>query len=87
MGVATTTTASGVAVVVEVREARGVLVVAQRTAKGTTLVATTGAVTAAMAETTEGGGTAREDVQRGTDRQPPPARVRPRARTTARWPW
>ena len=32
----------------------------------------------------EGGGTVRENVQRGTARQPPPARRRSRARTTAR---
>ena len=30
---------------------------------------------------------AREDVQRGTARQPPPACLRLRVRTTARWPW
>ena len=58
--------------------------VAQGAAEGATLSATTGAVAAALAEVKEGGGTAREDVQRGTARQPPPARLRPRARTTAR---
>ena len=87
VGVATTTTAAGVTAAVEAGEARRVLVVAQGAADGATLVATTGAVAAALAEVTEGGGGAREDVQRGTARQPPPARLRPRARTTARWPW
>ena len=53
----------------------------------TTLVATTGAVAAALAEATEGRGTAREDAQRGTACQPPAVRLRPRARTTARWSW
>ena len=41
------------------------LVVAQGAVEGATLVATTGAVAAALAEGTEGGGTARGDVQRG----------------------
>ena len=52
--------------------------------RGVTLAATTGAVAAALTEATNGGGTVREDVQRETAR---PARIRPRARTTARWPW
>ena len=34
-----------------------------------------------------GGGTGREDVQSGTAHQSSPARLRPRARTTARWRW
>ena len=63
------------------------LVVAQGTADGAALVPTTGAVAAALAEAAEGGGTAREDVQRGTARQPTSVCLRPRARTTARWPW
>ena len=58
--------------------------VAQGAAEGGNLFATTGAVAAALAEATEGGGTAQEHVQRGTARQPPPACLRPRARTTAR---
>ena len=84
VGVATTTAAAGVAVVVEAGEVRRVLVVARDVAKGATVVATTGAVAAALSEATEGGGMAREDVQRGTARLPPPAHLRLRARTTAR---
>ena len=84
VGVATTTTAAWVAAVVEAREARRVLVVAQGATEGETLVAATGAVAAALAEATGGGGTARDDVQCGTARQPPPARLRLRARTTGR---
>ena len=84
VGVTTTTTVAGVAAVVEAGEARRVLVVFQGAPEGATLVATTGAVAAALAEATEGGGTAREDVQRGTARQPPPAHLQPRAQTTAR---
>ena len=52
-----------------------------------TLVQQPGQLAADLAEATEGGEMAREGVQRGTARQPPPARLRPRARTTARWPW
>ena len=84
VGVATTTTTAEVTAVVEAGEARRGLVVAQGAAEGATSVATTGALAVALAEATEGGGTAREDVQRGTARQPLPARLRPRARTTAR---
>ena len=87
VGVATTTTVAGVAAVVEARKARRVLVVAQCAAEGASLVAAFGAVAEALAEATEGGGMAREDVQRGTARQPPPARLRPRARASARLPW
>ena len=87
VGVANTIAAAGMTAVVEVGEARRLLVVAQGTANGAPLVATTRAVATALVEATEGGGTARENVQRGTARQPPPARLRPRERTTARWPW
>ena len=87
VGVVKSTTAAGVTAVMEAGEARRVLVVAHGAAEGATLVATTGAVPAALAEATEGGGTAREDVQRGTARQRPPARLRARAWTPARGPW
>ena len=56
-------------------------------AEGATLVQQPGQFAAARAEATDGGGMARKDVQRGTARQPSPARLRPRARTTARWSW
>ena len=73
-----------VTAVVEAGEARRVLVVAQCAGEVATLVVATEAVAAALAEAKEGGGTAQEDVQRATARQPPPARLRPQARTTAR---
>ena len=61
---------------------------AEGAAEGATLVQQPGQLAAALAEETEGGGTAGEDVQRGAARQPPPARLRSPARTTtARWPW
>ena len=69
---------------VEAEEKRRVLVVTQVAAGGATVVATTGTVAAAPAEPTEEGRTAREYVQRGTARQPLPARLRLRAQTTAR---
>ena len=72
VAMATFTYASGVAAVVEAREARRVPVVAQGAADWTTLAATTGAVAAALAEATDGGGTAREEVQHETASQPPP---------------
>ena len=84
VGVATTTTAAMVAMVVEAREARRVLVVAQDAAKGETRAEPTGVVAAALGEAPEGGGTAHEVVQRGTARPPPLACLRARARTTAR---
>ena len=71
-----TTTAARVAAVMEAREARPELVVAQNAAKGATSVATTRAVAAALGETQESGGTAQDGVQRGKARQPPPARLR-----------
>ena len=58
--------------------------IAEGAAEGATLVQQPGQFVVALAEATEGGGMAREDVQRWTARQPPPARLRPRARTTAR---
>ena len=61
---------------------------AEGAAEGATLVQQPGQLAAALAKATEGVGTAREDVLRGTTRQPPPARLRSQARTTtARWPW
>ena len=82
--VVTATTAGGVTAVAEAVEARLGLVVARDADKGAVLDATTGVVAAARREATEGGVMAREDVQLRTARQPPPARLRPRARTTAR---
>ena len=61
--------------------------VAEGAAEGATLVQQSGQLAAAMAEATEGGGMAREDVQHETACQSPPARLLPRARATARWPW
>ena len=84
VGVASTTTAAVAAAVAETGEARRVLVVAQDAAKGAIRVEPTGAVAAALGEAPEGGGTAHEVVQRGTARPPPPARLRARARITAR---
>ena len=75
---------AGVIAVVEAGEARRVLGVAQGAADGPSLVVSTEEVAASVAESTEGGGTSREYVQSGTARQPPPARLRPRARTTAK---
>ena len=60
------------------------VVVAQDAVKGTTRVEPTGAAAAALGEAPEGGGITHEVVQRGTARPPPPARLRARARTTAR---
>ena len=85
VGVATTTTATaGVAAVMGAEETRRALVANQDAALGVITVATTGAVAAALREATEGNGMARMDVQGGTARQPPPAYLRPRGRTTAR---
>ena len=61
--------------------------VAEGAAEGETLVQQPGKLAAPLAEAKEGKGIAREGVRRGTARQAPPARLRPRARTTARWPW
>ena len=74
------TYASGLAAVVEAREARRGPVLAQGAAEWTTSAATTGAEAAPMAEATDGGGTARQEVQRETASQPPSARLQPRAR-------
>ena len=84
VGVATTTTAAMAATVVEVREARRVLVVAQDAAKGEIRAEPTEVVAAALGEAPKGGGTAHKVVQRGTARPPPLARLQARARTTAR---
>ena len=80
VAIATITNAAGAAAVVEAREARRGPVVAQGIAEWTTSAATTGAVAATLAEATDGGRTAREEVQRETASQPPPARYQPRAR-------
>ena len=57
---------------------------ATSTAKGATRPEPTGAAAAAREEAPKDGGTAREGLQRGTARHPPPARLRARTRTTAR---
>ena len=82
--VVATTTAAEVATVVEAREERRVLAVAQSAAKGATRPEPTGAAAAAREEAPEDGGTAHEGLQRGTARQPLPARLRARTRTAAR---
>ena len=78
VGVATTTIVAVGAAVVEVGEARRVLVVAQDAAKGVIRVSPTEAVAAALGEAPEGGGTLHELVQRGVARAPPPVRLRAR---------
>ena len=85
--VATTTTAAVAAAVVQVGQARRALMVAEDAAKGATRAKPIGVATAALGEAPEGGGTAHDVVQGGTARPPPPARLRTRTRTTARWPW
>ena len=75
VGVVATTTTAGVATVVEARGERRVLVVAHSAAKGATRPEPTGAAAAAREEAPEYGGTAHEGLQRGTARQPPPARL------------
>ena len=84
VGVVATTTAAGVATLVEAREERRVLVVAQSAAKGATKPEPTGAAAEVREEAPEDGGTAHEGAQRGTARQPPPPRLRARTRTAAR---
>ena len=76
-----TTTAAGVATVVEAREARRVPVVAQSAAKGATRPEPTRAGAVAREDAPEDGETAHEGVQRGTARPSPPARLRARTRT------
>ena len=79
---ATTTIAARVTTsVVQVGEARQVLVMAEDAAEETT---SSGGGTAALEEAPEGGEIARVVVQRGTARPPPSARLPARARTTAR---
>ena len=80
VGVATTATTAVAAAVVEAGEARR----AQDAVKGATRAEPTGVVAAALGKAPEGGGTAHEVLQHGTARPPPPARLRVRARTTAR---
>ena len=87
VGLATTTTRARLAAVMEVVGARRVLVVAEDAAKGATRVATTGAVNASLGEAPKNGRTAREAVERGMARPPPPARLLSRARTAAMRPW
>ena len=65
----------GAATVVDAWEERRVLVVAHGAAKGATRPEPTGAAAAAREEAPEYGGTAHEGLQRGTARQPPPARL------------
>ena len=83
-GVVATTTAAGVATVVEAWEGRQVRVVAHSAAKGATRPEPTGAAVPAQEEAPEDGGTAHEGLQRRTVRQPPPARLRARTRITVR---
>ena len=68
----------------EAGEARWVLVAAQDAAKKATRAEPTEVVAAAPWEAPEGGGTAHEVVQREMAGPPSPARLRARARTTAR---
>ena len=62
VAMSTITNAAGVAAVVEAREARRGPVVAQGAAEWTTSAATPGAEAATLAEATDGGGTARDEV-------------------------
>ena len=82
--VATPTTAAGVTAVAEAEEARVGLAVARDAATGAASDEVTEAVASALGEATVDGRTAREAVQPGMARRPPSARLRPRARTTAR---
>ena len=84
VGVVATTTAVGVATVVEAREGLRVVVVGQNAAKGATRHEPTGAAAAAREEAPEDGGTAPKGLQRETARPPSPARIRARTRTVAR---
>ena len=85
VGVAAPTfSAVGVTTVAEAEEARLGLVVALDAAKGVASAEATGAVAAALGAAMVDGGTAREAVQTGTARRPRSARLRPRARKTAR---
>ena len=84
VGMVATTTAAGVATMVEAREERRVLVVAYSAAKGATRFEPTGAAFAAWEEAPEDRGTVHEDLQSGAARQPPPARLRAQTRITAR---
>ena len=84
VGVATPTTTAGVTAVAEAEEARLGLVMARDAAKGVASEEATGAVAAALGVAMVEDGTAREDVPTGTARRPPSARLRPRARTTAK---
>ena len=78
------TTAAGEAAVVEARQARLVLVVAQDAAKGASMPEPTGAVAAAREKAQEGVQAAHEGVQHGAADPLPPDRLRARARTTAK---
>ena len=82
--VVTPTTAVGVTAVAEAEEARVGLAVARDAATGAASDEVTEAVASALGEATVDGRTAREAVQPGMARRPPSARLRPRARTTAR---
>ena len=84
VGVVATTTAAVMATVVEAREERRVLVVANSTAKGETRPELTRATVPAREVAPEDGETTHEGPQRGTARQRLPAHLQARTRTTAR---
>ena len=85
VGVVATTSAAGMETVVEAREKRRVLVVAQSADKGATKHKPTAAAAAtAREEVPENGGTALKGIQHGTACPPPPARLRAQTRTVAK---
>ena len=86
-GMAALTTAAGVTAVAEAEEACLGLAVARDADKGEALDEEIGVVAAALGEETVDGGTAREAVPTNTARRSPSARLRARARTTARSRW
>ena len=81
---APTTTAAGMTAVAVTDEARLGLEVARDAPKGEASGEATGVVTESLGEATVVGGTAREAVQLGMALRPLSARLRPRARTSAR---
>ena len=84
MGEATPSTAAGMTAVAVMDEARLGLEVARDAPKGEASGEATGVVTESLGEATVVGGTAREAVQLGMALRPLSARLRPRARTSAR---
>ena len=86
VGVATTTTAAGVTAVVEVGEVHRVLVWLRAPPRRQHWSQQPGQWSQLWRRQRRAEEWPREDFQRGTARQPPPARLRPRARTTARCP-